>query len=77
MPNIEPGRFEPPGQPDRLSSCPVMWVVLERSAHERGLEEARPVAVFTEAVEALRFVSAGERSMFVVPVPHVDATGTA
>lgn len=54
-----------------------MWVVLERSAHERGLEEARPVAVFTEAVEALRFVSAGERSMFVVPVPHVDATGTA
>jgi hypothetical protein len=50
-----------------------MWVVLERTVDERGLEEARPLVVFTEAVAALRFVSRGDRSMFVVPVPHADA----
>lgn len=51
----------------------MMWVVLERDLDERGLEGARPIVVFTEVVEALRFVAASDRSMFVVSVPHGDA----
>lgn len=80
MSTIEPGRYEPHSDTSERAELvairPEVWVVLERSADEGGLEQARPVAVFTEVVAALRFVADSDHSMFVVSVPHLDATSS-